>query len=74
MLDVAIAELLAALLKTLSEADPTFRERFEKHRQQMTLDDLLDALKIVKGIRHDDLPSDRQLREEIDLFLAAYRS
>ena len=74
MLDVAIAEFLAAALKTLSEKDASFQTRLQKHLSQLSNEEILDALKIVKGIRNDDLPSDRQLREEIELFLAAYRS
>ena len=73
MIDVAIAEFLAAFLKAIDDNDPAFRSRVEAYQSQLTVDEILEALKIVKKIRHDDLPSDRQLRESVNLFLNSYR-
>lgn len=74
MIDVAIAEFLAAFLKAIHDTDPAFRSRVEAYQSQLTVEEILEALKIVKKIRHDDLPSDSQLRGQIEDFLSAYRS
>ena len=67
--DVAAAQFIAALLKTLEDADPDLKKRLAEHKQRLTPDDLLETLKIVKEFRHPDVPSDRILQEEIGLFL-----
>ena len=68
--DVASAEFLAALLKTLEETDDSFRERFEKHKKEVTPEELLEALRIVKDILKKGPHSDQHLREEIENFLS----
>jgi len=69
-IDVASAEFLAALLKTLSETDASFRSRLQKHLVQLTAEEILETLKTVKGIQGKTVPPEWQLREEIENFLA----
>ena len=68
--DAAVAEFIAALLRTLSEKDESFHSRFEESYSQLTMQNRVDALRMVKQFRYSNDFSDRQLREEIERFLA----
>lgn len=49
--DLPIAVILAALAKTLDEIAPQSKQQFFSNMKEMTLEDLAEALVIVKNCR-----------------------
>ena len=49
MIDVAIAEFLAAFLKAIHDTDPAFRSRVEAYQSQLTVEEILEALSAYRS-------------------------
>ena len=60
MNELTIAVILAALAKTLDQLAPKSKQQFYQNMKEMTLEELVEALKIVKAFRSANTP------EEID--------
>ena len=68
-IDASTASFLAALLKFLELHHPCLETKLQELRQSVTEEDLVYALRIVKALRHGQVPDDDELYHEAFSYL-----
>lgn len=68
------AALVATLFKTLSEDESDFRQRFQANRKNLTEDDMIYALEIIRHLGGENQRSYNDLQEEAKQFLQAVKN
>ena len=67
--DASIACFFASFLKFLELHHPNLEKDLQDLRQSVTEEDLVRALRVVKALRHDQVPDDDLLFEEAFAYL-----
>ena len=67
--DAYIASFFASFLKILEPHLPTLETKIQENVGSLTEEDLVYALRIVKALRHGEVPDDDMLSEEAFAYL-----